>query len=517
MFNKKYILDNLNLLNLFLSSFGIYLSYFFFGNSNYFYNTHLKSEIFVSAFLVSILILLVGSIVMQVINLISKKTVIIFNFFIFSVVLFISFHFLIRFADINYYFVYKSFFRENYFYIQILFYLLPFFLGLLIMFFLKKNIIKFNQFLFFLLVVFICLSSLRILNINYDIPKTKGSIDNDYKYYEKSEITDNKKSKKIYFMIFDEFDFNYLKDNIDNFPAIKDLMKKSFVHENFYTPGMFTLHSIPGILMGTSIESLFFNSGKIVVSNLNKKKIYLNEKNTLFQEFKKRNMTYSIFGYYLPYCKIFNTSQCYDMYNFKYEKINFRLALSFYFETLYIDKFIDVKDKKNLEKDNSALSMLMHENSLNFLKSQDDLIYIHYPFPHLKGRYSPDFYDENKIRLNKKHINSKVYIENMFLVEKTIKQTLSYLEDQKDSLLIITSDHWFKDRNKYTENKAYPVVFISKIIGDDNYFSRRLANNASSLKGLITEFLDGKIKSNYQISKYFNCCKNHSIYIKWGE
>ena len=67
-----------------------------------------------------------------------------------------------------------------------------------------------------------------------------------------------------------------------------------------------------------------------------------------------------------------------------------------------------------------------------------------------------------KIKLNKKHLNSKAYIENMFLVEETLKQSMKYLEKQKDSLLIITSDHWFKDRNKYTENKAIPWFLFLK-------------------------------------------------------
>lgn len=382
----------------------------------------------------------------------------------------------------------------------------------------KKKFYKFNRFLFTLLLIFLLLSSIRVLNFDYDLPINSQGIKNDFKNYDVKQLKEQSETKKrVFFLIFDEFDFGYLKNNIENFPTIKKLFQSSFVHKNFYTPGMFTLNSVPGILTGSSVNKFFFKKGNIIFTNEKNEKILFNEKNTIFGKLKERNKKSSIFGYYLPYCKIVKTSSCYDVLNFEYKKINFRMALGYFFETLYIDKFLDIRSEKEITKNNSSLSMFMYENSINFLKSKDDLVYIHYPFPHLKGRYIPEFYDQKKIKLNKKHLNSKAYIENMFLVEETLKQSMKYLEKQKDSLLIITSDHWFKDRNKYTENKAYPVVFISKIIGDNDSVSRNIPNNASSIKGLIIDYIDGKIKNNNHISKYFDCCKNHSTYIRWGE
>ena len=518
MFNKKLIENNIASINLFLSSFGIFLSYFYFGNTEFFYNTYIKFEIFFYAFVISIFVLSINILIIYLLNLTNKKIISIYNSLLFATVIFISFHYLIRFSDINYFFIYKSLLGDNSFILQVLFYLLPFIICLIFFKMIKKKINKFNKFLFILLLIFLCLSSIRILNFNYDLSKNNKEIVNDFKNFDVKKLKkENEGKKRVFFLIFDEFDYGYLEDNLENFPTIKRLLQNSFVHKNFYTPGMFTLNSVPGILTGSSVSKFFFKEGNIIFINEKNEKILFNETNTIFGELKERKKKSSIFGYYIPYCKVIKISNCYDVFNFEYKKINFRVALSYFFETLYIDKFLDIKSEEGIKKNNSSLSLFMHKNSINFLKSNDDLIYIHYPFPHLKGRYVPEFYDEKKIKLNKKHLNSKVYIENMFLVEENLKQSMKYLEKQKDSLLIITSDHWFKDRNKYTENKAYPVVFISKIIGDNDSLSRNLPNNASSIKGLIMEYIEGRIENNFHISNYFNCCKNHSTYIRWGE
>ena len=83
--------------------------------------------------------------------------------------------------------------------------------------------------------------------------------------------------------------------------------------------------------------------------------------------------------------------------------------------------------------------------------------------------------------------------------------------------MIITSDHWHRKPYLRTadEKKAFPVLFISKIIGDDQSISDNDSKNASSIKDLIIEYLDGNVRSNYDIKSFFNNKKNHKTYVRY--
>ena len=133
------------------------------------------------------------------------------------------------------------------------------------------------------------------------------------------------------------------------------------------------------------------------------------------------------------------------------------------------------------EIETSDFSKFMIKNSLNFLKSNNDIIYIHYPFPHLPLKKNIIDFDERNETLSD-------YEKNLFLVDYTFQLINKFLENNQDSLLVVLSDHWHKDISE----KALPTVFFSKIIGDDTYIEDDKENNSSNLKGLIKKFLKMK-------------------------
>ena len=113
--------------------------------------------------------------------------------------------------------------------------------------------------------------------------------------------------------------------------------------------------------------------------------------------------------------------------------------------------------------------------------------------------------------------NLSDYEKNLFLVDLTILNIQNSISKYKESLLIITSDHWHRKTYLRTadEKKAFPVLFISKIIGDDQLFSSNVSKNASSIKNLIIEYLDGNVRSNYDIQTFFDKEKNHKTYVRY--
>ena len=119
-----------------------------------------------------------------------------------------------------------------------------------------------------------------------------------------------------------------------------------------------------------------------------------------------------------------------------------------------------------------------------------------------------------KVILDEKKIDSNLtdYEKNLFLIDSTLFKINKSLESYENSLLIITSDHWYKEGHK--KDKAYPSVFIAKIIGDDSYIEDNEPRNLSSIKKLINNYLDDKVKSNEDIKSFFKNEKNHSSYVR---
>lgn len=493
-------------INLVLSLFGIYLSFFYFGLNQYNYSSYFFFDIIKSSFVLSILAATPLVIILYIFPNFSylKK---IFISMLIGLVSYIVFHYLIRFSDINYYYIFLSIVDNKNLFIKVLFYFFPFIILFLYSLNLSEiKIFKINKFIFILLLIFNILSIYRAYVI-YVLNDIKDYEYSDYKYFQNNSVNNSFSNKKIFILLFDEFDQSIFKKNFEKFDYIKRIYNTSYVNNKFYSPAKFTIDSIPAILTGNSSQRTIVKNGKLFVKNLENNIVQFNHENSLFNI---DNISYSIFGYYHPYCKIFKAKLCYDKFHFAKHNINLLSSIKILLNVTYIDRIININvfDKffyKEIKSTNvKNFSKFMIENSLNFLESNNDIIYIHYPFPHLPLK-------KNIINFDDKNEKLTDYEKNLFLVDYTFLLISKFLKMHQDSLLIVLSDHWHKD---ISEEKALPTVFFSKIIGDDTFIEDNKANNSSNLKGLIKKFFKNEINSNYDIKKYFNLKKNHKSYVR---
>ena len=492
--------------NLVLSLFGIYLSFFYFGLHQYNYSSYFFFDIIKSGFVLSILaaspLVMILYIVPNFYNL--KK---IFISMLIGLVSFIVFHYLIRFSDINYYYIFLFIADNKNLLIKVFFYFFPFIILFLYSLNLSKiKVFKINKFIFILLLIFNVLSIYRSYVV-YVLNDTKDYEFSDYKYFQNNSVENSYSNKKIFILLFDEFDQSIFKKNFEKFDNIKKIYNTSYINNKFYSPAKFTIDSIPAILTGNSTQRTIVKNGKLFVKNLENDIVQFNHENSLFNV---DNTSYSIFAFYHPYCKIFKAKPCFDKFHFVKRNISLLSSIKILLNVTYIDRIININlfDKffyKEIQSTNvKNFSKFMIENSLNFLESNNDIIYIHYPFPHLPLK-------KNIINFEDKNEKLSDYEKNLFLVDYTFLLISKFLEMNQDSLLIVLSDHWHKD---ISEKKALPTVFFSKIIGDDTFIEDNKANNSSNLKGLIKKFFKNEINSNYDIKNYFNLKKNHKSYVR---
>ena len=504
-------------LNLILSLFVLNLSFFYFGLSQYNYVSFNFSEIILSSIYISVIIALP---LILILILCSKFY---FNFkkvlicILVGLLTYIVFHYLIRFSDINYNYVFISLVNSKNIFVKVFFYFFPFIITFLFLFKLNQiQIFKINKFFLILLIIFNILSIYRnyIIYVINDNPNFENS---DFKNFEVHSNNKNSFNQKVFILLFDEFDQFLFNKNLKKFNNIKNFYSSSYVNKNFYSPAKFTIDSIPAILTGNSTKRTIIKKGNLYVKNLENEIIHFNHENSLFNI---NNSSYGIFAFYHPYCKIFAAETCYDKFYFMKQEINLKNALDIFLNITYIDRLInldllvnkssndiDQNSKKNyLSKfvNENNLSKFMIDNSLNFLKSNNDIIYVHYPFPHPPLK-------RNIINLDEKYKTLSDYEKNLFLVDYTFSLIEKFLNKHEGSLLIVLSDHWHKDMS---EKEALPTVFFSKVIGDNNYIEDNEENNSSNLKGLLKRFFEGKIISNNDINNYFKKKSNHKTYVR---
>ena len=125
---------------------------------------------------------------------------------------------------------------------------------------------------------------------------------------------------------------------------------------------------------------------------------------------------------------------------------------------------------------------------------------MHLYLPHLPAQYAMSKYDlnlEEEDHLKKYFLNLKIsdlVIKNIF---DTLEQNIED-KNKSETMIILSSDHWYRfgpDRKRsYDENKeAYPVIFLSKVLSDQDNFNIQQKINLLSIHDLIIHFLRIKL------------------------
>ena len=493
---------------------GMYWIHFVFGWSSFFLIDYYKIPLLINAFYIFLIIFLIQI----AIYFIIKKSQILKNFYFYSFHSFTLFYlifFLIKFSD-----TYVNIFLSNFSLEQShKFYLYPFilFLSYSLYFLLdQKKRMGWMKYLLILISVLILLTFYRLFFLVK--PEFKLDKNNFYSTFISEKITNHKKffNDKIIFFIFDEFDYEYLIKNSHRFPNLENIIKKSFFHKNFFPPAKYTSQSISSILTGKEVKKINFLSGDLILNKGLDNETKIITENTIFDDIIKRNLSSSIFGHFYPYCSKLKVKNCYDTLNSNEITMDLNRSLKVLSQQLYIknffnsDKIINFFTNNNFIEDfsykydenliiNDSMTWSMLTTTKKMMNINTNFIFAHYPFPHLDKKITIKNMEDSSI---------SDYEKNIYLVDLIAKILNENLSNFDKSLLIITSDHWFRNKDYSSkklnnEKKSMRIPFVAKIIGDDTYFETDLEGNSISLRELFNSYYDGDIKSNEDINSFF--------------
>ena len=177
-----------------------------------------------------------------------------------------------------------------------------------------------------------------------------------------NKIVENKSNKKkILWVVFDEYDYNYAFDNnlVEN---LKSISKTSVSSSNALPPGPNTIVSMPATLMNVVPKGVGSNNEFMFIVDSNNKKNLFKYENTIFKKLDDLSLKYQIFSSMIPYCSILiikknckeKLSEWYRGIIFEYSLINKIFTFTNYSKNFFSDskknismeKVINVKLKK---------------------------------------------------------------------------------------------------------------------------------------------------------------------------
>ena len=337
----------------------------------------------------------------------------------------------------------------------------------------------------------------------------------------------------VLWFIFDEWDqaltFEHRPANLQ-LPELDRFRGQSFHADRAYPPGDYTLWSIPSLLTGKVFLGADGNGGNelLMTYDRNQPQKPLRAESTVFAEARNGGFNVGIVGFYLPYCRVFDTTSCewYPMQtNMPVEWVHpvslgrsMMLAARRLVSRLPLAKRLGVR--RALGEDpfsyspslSAATYRQVHKAALHSIDdSRLNLVFIHWNIPH-----PPAIYDAAKDDFSSDRANS--YLDNLKLLDRTVRDIRVTLEeaDMWDaSTILMTSDHPLRfglwranypdcvaSLAKYTQTSEVP--FLLKMAGQKQGLAYDAPIQTVVTKDLLLAIMKGEISQPEQVGDWLD-------------
>ena len=381
----------------------------------------------------------------------------------------------------------------------------------------KINFIKFFKTFGFILFFFV---------IYRETLNTISFIDNKINPIENEKIILDKvdTNKKVVWVLFDGFDpqiYEKYKFNL-KLKNLQEFENKSVFVPQAFSPASKTIDSVPSMLMGKETRGHFIKNKNYYLINENDEKILFSYQNTIFGNLSENNLKSSILSSVIQYCSSYIKSDKFFLCkepDIKQEKININKIFSgIYFAYFPSDKIryiineIYQTDKKTTVKkiDFKKVNLIKNEYLIQDLDGHET-VYLtdfssaiknsNFTFMHLYIPHPGNFHYAEKLFgiYSEDELNS--HILNLKLTDIAIKKIYEEIKKYPNYMMIISSDHWFRAKDKDT-NKVYPSLFMASTNQNQNNFKLKNEFRNLHIQELIYKFFNNDVNTNKDIKLF---------------
>lgn len=312
--------------------------------------------------------------------------------------------------------------------------------------------------------------------------------------------------RQVIWIVFDEFDpdlafdSRLIKSKLVNFNHI---LNGAMLNAEMYPPGKNTITSVPSSLMGQPISERKKISieGKLLFKDFAGGEFEFKNEGSVFDLLRKAGYDSSIFGFYHPYCKIFDTVDC---VTYSEAPLSWYDGFARPLSRVITQVFPNQTYVSPIWGGDIASRQIADINAYISIKKHN-LLYLHLMIPHLPAKYAQYYFGEKALNDHER------YMLNIRLTDKVLGDILKAIpNDGKERLLILDSDHWFRLRDS---NGAHRVLSIIKVMSDSRKNINHQPTSRIYTPDLVLNFLQGEINSNEDVLKYYSSKNYHGTHI----
>ncbi len=315
----------------------------------------------------------------------------------------------------------------------------------------------------------------------------------------------NYNTPRVLWLIFDEMDQRIaFIDRPKNIELLEfdRLKRESLFAENAYPPGRSTTRSIPALINGKLIsrtERFSSDILKVTFEGSNHEENWGNQPN-VFSRAKKMGVNTALIGEYLPYSRLIGQDLDYCTWSaYRYQYVSSKDTLWDNFHTQIYGFFHVLK-----------LHYVQHQIAYNEIfdgarklavDPRYGLIFIHFPVPHSPFIYKHSWWDQS----------TKDYADNLILCDYILSRIRKDMEIKgiwDNTTIIISSDHWFRDSEKFDGKEDYRIPFIVKLAKHNDSIVYPKDFNTVLTHDLVMDIFSKKITTPNELVQWLNIHKD---------
>ncbi len=308
---------------------------------------------------------------------------------------------------------------------------------------------------------------------------------------------------KVLWIIFDEMDYRLVFEKRPlnlKLPQLDRFKSESIFSEKAYSPSDYTLQSIPSLLSGSRVDVTAVDPTDLTLKYPNKNlETKWSEAPNVFQQAKEMGYSTALIGWYHNYCQVVKRDLDYcrrlPAGRFGYAQ-NFRESVKAILErALIFDRRLERAFVFNLQQ--------IHNTVLEQLKTRKyDLTFLHYSVPH-----KPYIYNRESRQLSAQVSRApENYFGNLEEVDKIlgdIRQVLESNGEWNRSIVIVTTDHSWRQSEEYDGKRDFRIPFMIKM--------------PDSIEGKITKPISTLVTKDFILDIIANKIGTTSEAISWLE
>ncbi len=305
----------------------------------------------------------------------------------------------------------------------------------------------------------------------------------------------------VVWIIFDELDYRMAFGHRPKslvLPELDKLQQTCLYSSKAYSPSGTTLISLPELLTGkvfTSSTPLSANTLQLTAPG--GKTTNLKTAQTIIADMQQRHKKIALFGWYLPYARLFPTVDVCKVYPLYFSPDGLAEAIAYQLGSLIESRFTFLtSDTRHI-----LMTQSMQNDVIHFLKTfQGGFLFLHYPVPH------PDYIYHRSTRtyaINKNQIEG--YLDNLALTDRLLGEVHATMEKTgiwDKSLVIVSSDHHWRSNTYDGVTDSLHVPFLVKLPGQKKSLSSSDRFETVHTKEMILNVIDGKINTPEQLKTW---------------